>query len=257
VITQQRFPGLHAFFNGIVLPIGISFYTFEGISYLVDVYRGTLRAERDPLRYAFFISFFPHLIAGPIVRYGILRPQLLEKKRFDPDRIRSGLLLFTLGLAKKVLLADGLAHYVDRYLAAPADIGFVTLGPVPSASASRSTSTSAGTRTWPSAWRGIFGIELPGLDRPYRSASPTEFWRRWHVTLSTWLRDYLYIPLGGNRKGERRRDLNLFATMGLGGLWHGASLNFLAWGLYQGLLLSGTHHGRRRGWSLPRPPPSP
>ena len=100
----------------------------------------------------------------------------------------------------------------------------------------------------------IFGIELPwNFDRPYRAASPTEFWRRWHVTLSTWLRDYLYIPLGGNRKGERRRDANLFVTMGLGGLWHGASLNFVAWGLYQGVLLVGTHHGRRRGWSLPRP----
>src|SRR4029077_20508323 len=106
------------------LPIGISFYTFEGISYLVDVYRGTLRAERDLLRYAFFISFFPHLIAGPIVRYGILQPQLLEKKRFDPEAVRSGLLLFTLGLAKKVLIADALARRVDHYLWTPDTIGF-------------------------------------------------------------------------------------------------------------------------------------
>ena len=109
MITQQSFPGLHSFVNSIALPIGISFYTFEGISYLVDVYRGDLPAERDLLRYAFFISFFPHLIAGPIVRYGILRPQLEQKHPFDADRVRSGLMLFTLGLAKKVLLADALA----------------------------------------------------------------------------------------------------------------------------------------------------
>jgi D-alanyl-lipoteichoic acid acyltransferase DltB (MBOAT superfamily) len=163
-------------------------------------------------------------------------------------------LLFTLGLAKKVLLADGLAHYVDRYLAAPADIGFVTAWACAVGFGFQIYFDFSGYTDMALGLARIFGIELPwNFDRPYRSASPTEFWRRWHVTLSTWLRDYLYIPLGGNRKGERRRDLNLFATMGLGGLWHGASLNFLAWGLYQGLLLSGTHHGRRRGWSLPRP----
>ena len=254
VITGHDVPGFRELVNGIVLPIGISFYTFEGISYMVDVYRGTLPAERDPLRYAFFISFFPHLIAGPIVRYGILRPQLLERKPFDADRVRSGLLLFTLGLAKKVLLADGIARWVDHYLASPGTIGLANAW----ASAigfgfqiyfdfSAYTDMALGLAR-------IFGIELPwNFDRPYRAASPIEFWQRWHVTLSTWLRDYLYIPLGGNRKGERRRDANLFVTMGLGGLWHGASLNFLAWGLYQGVLLVGAHHGRRRGWALPRP----
>jgi len=254
VITQYRFPGLRSFVNSIVLPIGISFYTFEGISYLVDVYRGTLRAERDLLRYAFFISFFPHLIAGPIVRYGILQPQLLEKHRFDADRVRSGLLLFTLGLAKKVLLADGLARYVDHYLAAPAQLGFVTAWASAIGFGFQIYFDFSAYSDMALGLARIFGIELPwNFDRPYRSATPTEFWRRWHVTLSTWLRDYLYIPLGGNRKGERRRDVNLLATMGLGGLWHGASLNFVAWGLYHGLLLAGTHHGRRRGWSLPRP----
>ena len=253
VITQRSFPGLHSFVDSIALPIGISFYTFEGISYMVDVYRGTLRAEHDLLRYSFFISFFPHLIAGPIVRYGILQPQLLRKQRFDPDGVRSGLLLFTLGLAKKVLLADGLARWVDHYLATPSSIGLINAW----ASAigfgfqiyfdfSAYTDMALGLAR-------MFGIELPwNFDRPYRSASPTEFWRRWHVTLSTWLRDYLYISLGGNRKGERRRDANLLVTMGLGGLWHGAALNFVGWGLYHGGLLVGTHHGRRRGWRLPR-----
>ena len=253
VITGRGFPGAHAFVNGIALPIGISFYTFEGISYLVDVYRGTLRAERDLLRYAFFISFFPHLIAGPIVRYGILQPQLLAKHRFDPDRVRAGLMLFTLGLAKKVLLADGLARWVDHYLATPGSIGFFNAWASMFGFAFQIYFDFSAYSDMALGLARIFGIELPwNFDRPYRSASPTEFWRRWHVTLSSWLRDYLYIPLGGNRKGELRRDANLFATMGLGGLWHGASLNFVGWGLYHGLLLSGTHHGRRRGWRLPR-----
>ena len=148
VLTGRGFPGAHTFVRSIVLPIGISFYTFEGISYMVDVYRGGLPVERDLLRYAFFISFFPHLIAGPIVRYGIMQPQLMTKHRFDPDRIRSGLLLFTLGLAKKVLLADGLARWVDHYLATPARRGSSPPGRARSASASRSTSTSAPTPTW-------------------------------------------------------------------------------------------------------------
>src|SRR3954470_4784677 len=254
VITGRKLPHLRTVLNGIVLPIGISFYTFEGISYLVDVYRGTLRAERDLLRYAFFISFFPHLIAGPIVRYGILQPQLLEKHRFDADRVRSGLLLFTLGLAKKVLLADGLARYVDHYLAAPAQLGFASAWACAIGFGFQIYFDFSAYSDMALGLARIFGIELPwNFDRPYRSASPTEFWRRWHVTLSTWLRDYLYIPLGGNRKGNRRQVLNLLVTMGLGGLWHGASVNFVAWGMYHGALLTGTHHGRKRGWSLPRP----
>jgi alginate O-acetyltransferase complex protein AlgI len=252
VITAQGFPGLHAFLNGIVLPIGISFYTFEGISYAADVYRGKLPAERDPLRYAFFISFFPHLIAGPIVRYGILRPQLLHKHLFDADRVRAGLLLFALGLAKKTLVADAFGTWVNRYLDDPASLhayeawaAIVGFGFQIYFDFSAYSDMALGLAR-------IFGIELPwNFNRPYRASSPIEFWRRWHVTLSTWLRDYLYIPLGGNRKGERRRDANLLATMGLGGLWHGASLNFVVWGLYQGVLLLGTHHLRKRAWRLP------
>ena len=254
VITQQSFPGLHSFVTSIALPIGISFYTFEGISYMVDVYRGTLPAERDPLRYAFFISFFPHLIAGPIVRYGILQPQLMQKHRFDPERVRSGLLLFTLGLAKKVLLADPIAQWVDHYLATPGSIGVVNAWACAVGFGFQIYFDFSAYSDMALGLARVFGIELPwNFDRPYLSASPTEFWRRWHVTLSSWLRDYLYISLGGNRKGERRRDVNLFVTMGLGGLWHGAALNFVGWGLYHGGLLAGTHHARRRGWGLPRP----
>ena len=252
VITAHGFPGFHAFLNGIVLPIGISFYTFEGISYAADVYRGDLEAERDPLRYAFFISFFPHLIAGPIVRYGFLRPQLLRRHPFDADRVRAGLLLFAVGLAKKTLVADGFATWVNRYLDDPSSLhafeawaAIVGFGFQIYFDFSAYSDMALGLAQ-------IFGIELPwNFNRPYRASSPIDFWRRWHVTLSTWLRDYLYIPLGGNRKGERRRDANLLATMGLGGLWHGASLNFVVWGLYQGLLLLTTHHLRKRGWRVP------
>jgi alginate O-acetyltransferase complex protein AlgI len=252
VITAHGFPGLHAFLNGIVLPIGISFYTFEGISYCVDVYRGTLPAERDPLRYAFFISFFPHLIAGPIVRYGILQPQLLRKHAFDVDRVRAGLLLFALGLAKKTLVADSFASWVNRYLDDPASLhAFEAWAAIVGFGFQIYFDFSAYSDMALGLAR-IFGIELPwNFNRPYRASSPIEFWRRWHVTLSTWLRDYLYIPLGGNRKGERRRDANLMATMGLGGLWHGASLNFVVWGLYQGLLLLATHRLRKLPLRVP------
>jgi alginate O-acetyltransferase complex protein AlgI len=254
VITARGFPGLHAFLNGIVLPIGISFYTFEGISYVVDVFRGKLRAERSLLRYAFFISFFPHLIAGPIVRYGILQPQLLRKHTFDVDRVRAGLLLFALGLAKKTLVADSLATWVNRYLDNPSSLhAFEAWAAIVGFGFQIYFDFSAYSDMALGLAR-VFGIELPwNFNRPYRATSPIEFWRRWHVTLSSWLRDYLYIPLGGNRKGERRRDANLLATMGLGGLWHGASLNFVAWGLYQGVLLLGTHHLRKLRFRLPAP----
>lgn len=252
VLLGHHYGSLHGFISGIALPIGISFYTFEGISYVVDVYRGDLPVERNLLRYAFFISFFPHLIAGPIVRYGILRPQLDRRVAFDADRICNGLLLFAVGLAKKTIVADSFARRVDVYLADPGSLRFFTgwsailgfgLQIYFDFSAYSDMAIGLGR---------IVGIELPwNFDRPYSSRSPVEFWRRWHVTLSTWLRDYLYIPLGGNRKGERRRDLNLLATMGLGGLWHGASLNFGVWGLYQGLLLLVTHRLQRLRWRLP------
>jgi alginate O-acetyltransferase complex protein AlgI len=253
VITARGFPGVHAFVNGIVLPIGISFYTFEGISYVVDVYRRHLQAERSVLRYAFFISFFPHLIAGPIVRYGFLRPQLLHKHAFDVDRLRDGLLLFSLGLAKKTLVADSFATWVNRYLDDPSTLGAFTAWAAIVGFGFQIYFDFSAYSDMALGLARMLGIELPwNFNRPYRSASPVEFWRRWHVTLSTWLRDYLYIPLGGNRKGERRRDANLIATMGLGGLWHGASFNFVVWGLYQGVLLLATHRLARLPFRLPR-----
>jgi alginate O-acetyltransferase complex protein AlgI len=251
-ITSRHLGGFRGFVEGIALPIGISFYTFEGISYLTDVYRGQQRAERSLMHYAFFISFFPHLIAGPIVRYGILRPQLDTRRRFDPDRLRDGLLLFSVGLAKKTIVADWFGARVDHYLASPSTAGLFDSWAGMLGFGFQIYFDFSGYCDMALGLARMFGIELPwNFDRPYSSASPTEFWRRWNVTLSTWLRDYLYIPLGGNRRGEGRRDVNLVVTMGLGGLWHGASLNFVFWGLYQGVLLIGTHHLRRRGARLP------
>jgi D-alanyl-lipoteichoic acid acyltransferase DltB (MBOAT superfamily) len=237
-ITGTGLPGLEELTRGIVLPAGISFYTFEAISYMVDVYRRDLPAERNPLRYAFFISFFPHLIAGPIVRYGMLAPQLKRRHSFDPELFRAGVLLFSLGLAKKVLLADGIAVRIDPILADPSQLGLVDAWLVMLGYAFQIYFDFSAYTDMALGLARMFGIELPwNFDRPYRAANPSEFWRRWHVTLSSWLRDYLYIPLGGNRKGELRRDVNLMATMGLGGLWHGASLNFVVWGLWHGMLL--------------------
>jgi alginate O-acetyltransferase complex protein AlgI len=252
-LLGQGFPSAHSFLNDIALPIGISFYTFEGISYVVDVFRGEQPPERNLLRYAFFISFFPHLIAGPIVRYRVLRPQLLHQHPFDVDRVREGLLLFSIGLAKKTIVADAFAKKVDRYLSDPSQLGFVTGWAAIIGFGLQIYFDFSAYSDMALGLARMFGIELPwNFNRPYSSASPIEFWRCWHVTLSTWLRDYLYIPLGGSRRGLRRRDANLLATMGLGGLWHGASLNFAVWGLYQGVLLLVTHHLKRLGFRLPR-----
>jgi alginate O-acetyltransferase complex protein AlgI len=251
-ITAPGLPGLESFTETIVLPAGISFYTFEAISYLVDIRRGVIPAERNPLRYAFFISFFPHLIAGPIVRYGKLGPQLERFYRLDLDLFRHGLLLFSLGLAKKVIIADGIAFKIDPLLEDPASFGFVDGWMTMLGYAFQIYFDFSAYTDMALGLAMLFGIELPwNFDRPYRAASPSEFWRRWHVTLSSWLRDYLYIPLGGNRKGPLRRDVNLLATMGLGGLWHGAAANFVVWGLWHGTLLLG--HRRAQALSF-RPP---
>jgi alginate O-acetyltransferase complex protein AlgI len=253
LITGRGLLSLKAFTAGILLPVGISFFTFEAISYMVDVYRGDVEVERNPLRYAFFISFFPHLIAGPIVRYGKLGPQLRRFYRFDPDLMLSGLVLFSLGLVKKVVLADEIALRTDALLAHPGQLGAAGSWAAMTGYAFQIYFDFSGYTDMALGLARMVGIELPwNFDRPYRAASPREFWRRWHVTLSTWLRDYLYIPLGGNRKGPVRRDANLFTTMGLGGLWHGASFSFVIWGLWHGAILVGHHHLERAPIRIPR-----
>ena len=223
---------------GLSLPIGISFYTFQTMSYTIDVYRGDARAQRNIVTFGTFVTLFPQLIAGPIIKYKDLDDQL-EHRDHTPEKFASGVQIFVVGLAKKVLLANNLGMLWDAYKAMPVE-----------------SLTTAG------AWLGILAFSLQlyfdfsgysdmaiGLGRmlgfeflrnfnyPYISKSLTEFWRRWHISLGSWFREYVYIPMGGNRVSKPRLFFNLLVVWALTGIWHGASWNFLLWGLYFGLLL--------------------
>ena len=233
-------------FPHLLLPLGISFFTFQQIAYLVDASRGLVR-ERSLLDYALFVTFFPQLIAGPIVHHAEMMPQFRDERRqrWSWDNIAVGLSLFTIGLSKKVLIADSMSPYVGRVFGAASD---------------------GATLYASDAWAGVLcytfqlyfdfsgysdmalglgrmvGITLPlNFNSPYKAVDLVDFWRRWHITLSRWLRDYLYIPLGGNRHGAVRRHLNLMITMVLGGLWHGAGWTFIVWGTLHGVGLILTH----------------
>jgi alginate O-acetyltransferase complex protein AlgI len=247
--------GWLAFAERIPLPIGISFFTFQSISYLVDIHRRELPAQRSLVVYAAYISVFPQLIAGPIVRYAEIRRDLEEPRRTRTEDMVSGLRLFAVGLCVKVLLANPLGQVSDQ-----------VFGVAPS------------TLTVASAWLGLvcyfvqiffdfsgYSTMAIGLGRfagfhfpenfraPYRAASITDFWRRWHITLSSFFRDYVYIPLGGNRRGRARNFFNLVLVFVLCGLWHGASWNFVLWGAYHGFALlveKGTGLDRRT-WAAP------
>ncbi len=225
----------------VFLPLGISFYTFQKIGYVVDVYRGDAPVIRNPLKMALFGAFFPQLIAGPIVRPNEFIPQLASIRRFDAWRMLHGLDLIAIGLAKKVLIADQIAPFVDKVFASPEGVGS---GPLLLAVYAYSVQIYCDFSGYTDIGRGCaycLGYELPRNFRaPYLAVNLTDFWRRWHITLSNWLRDYLYIPLGGNRVGRVRTYWNLIVTMALGGLWHGASWNFVIWGLLHGLGLAGT-----------------
>jgi alginate O-acetyltransferase complex protein AlgI len=259
-LTGHGLPSWHAFAHGIVLPVGISFYTFEAISYVIDVHRGRIPAERDLVRYATFMAYFPHLIAGPIVRYERLGPQLRRFWRFDAGSFYSGIVLFSIGLVKKVLIADTLATYSDPRFSAPTHLHQAETWLALLCFYGQIYFDFSGYTDMALGLSRMIGIDLPwNFDRPWRSSSPTDFWNRWNVTLSRWLRDYLYVPLNqrrpdGTRSSGRRRDLTLLLTMGIAGLWHGASLNFLLWGLYMGgLAVASRRLGRSTGIELPRP----
>ena len=255
--TLEALGGIGPATLNIVLPIGISFYTFTQIAYLVDSYKREVE-ERSFSSYVLFVTFFPHLIAGPVLHHKEMMPQFANQAtyRFDWLKITLGLLLFAIGLWKKVVFADSVAPWSNEIFSAAAK--------------------GASPDLW-SAWGGalaytlqiyfdfsgysdmavglglMFGIKLPiNFDSPYRSVSIVDFWRRWHMTLSRFLRDYLYIPLGGNRHGAFARYRNLFLTMLLGGLWHGASWMFVAWGALHGLYLVIAHLWSAAGLKLSR-----
>ncbi len=240
--TFSRVLGLptDSFFLQIVLPLGISFHTFQSISYVVDVYRGEQRAIRKPLDYALFISFFPQLVAGPIVRAREFFTHLYGWRAPSQAEIQRGAFLVVLGLVKKVALADNFAPIVDRYFTGvQSHPGGVTAWGAMFAFALQIFFDFSGYTDIAIGCALLLGFHFPiNFRRPYLAVSITDFWRRWHISLSSWLRDYLYIPLGGNRKGRLKTYRNLLITMLLGGLWHGANWTFIAWGAYHGLLLA-------------------
>ena len=215
------------------LPVGISFYTFQSMSYTIDVYRGKAKAERNPLNFGAYIAAFPQLIAGPIVRFSDIAVQLRERKS-DIDKIRYGVIRFTCGLGKKVLLANqagAIFHTVTGYNAGQMTTLAAWFGIL--AFMFQIYFDFSGYSDMAIGLMSIFGFSIPENFRyPYESKSITEFWRRWHISLGTWFREYLYIPLGGSRCGMARTLLNLFIVWFLTGLWHGASVNFVLWGLY-------------------------
>jgi D-alanyl-lipoteichoic acid acyltransferase DltB (MBOAT superfamily) len=231
----------------VILPVGVSFYTFQTMAYTIDVFRRRTTAVRDPLLFATFVAFFPQLVAGPIERANHILPQLAADRPFPRwERIQSGLTLLFLGLFKKVVIGDTMAPIVNDVFADPGTAGSigVALGIV--AFAIQIYADFSGYTDMARGSARLLGIELRhNFTQPYLSRSVTEFWRRWHMSLSTWLRDYLYIPLGGNQKGELRTEVNLMATMLLGGLWHGASWHFVAWGGLHGLYLAAHRRWRR------------
>jgi alginate O-acetyltransferase complex protein AlgI len=232
-------------FLNIVLPLGISFFTFQQIAYLVDVMRGA-KVERDVVSYTLFVSFFPHLIAGPLVHHAEMIPQF-KRGRTSRSAVLAarGLAIFAAGLFKKVVIADNLAQFVSPVFAHVDAGGGVTTPWAWLATLAYTLQIYFDFSGYSDMAIGLallFGIRLPvNFRSPYKAKSIIEFWRRWHITLSRFLRDYLYIPLGGNRLGEQRRYLNLMVTMLLGGLWHGAGWNFLIWGGLHGLYLCINH----------------
>ena len=242
----------------IALPVGISFYTFEALSYTIDVYRRKIPAEPNWTRLAFLVSFFPHLIAGPIVRAADFFPQIGRKPRLTPEDLEHALYLIFSGLVKKIVFADWLAAYADAAFTHPGTVNGLEAWIGVYAFSFQIYFDFSGYTDLALGSAKLLGFELPqNFRRPYAAISITDFWRRWHMTLSTWLRDYLYISLGGNRmKTKLGVYRNLMLTMFLGGFWHGAAWHFAIWGSLHGLLLSieralGIHRGIGQETPLP------
>ena len=239
----------------IVLPFGISFFTFETMSYTIDVYRRELEPAKRYLDYLLFVSFFPHLVAGPIVRAKDMLPQLGRTPRFDESEHAEGLWLIATGLAKKIVIGDFLAQNLvkrvfdnpERFSSVEALVAVYAYAIEIYADFSGYTDVALGSAH-------LFGYRLPrNFDAPYTARNLQDFWHRWHISLSTWLRDYLYIPLGGSRGSSFFTYRNLMITMILGGLWHGASWNFVIWGTLHGLALAGTRAWQRWRKRTPLP----
>lgn len=255
---KATFPVLH-----VLLPVGISFYTFLSMSYTIDVYRRELPATRNPIDFMLYVAFFPHLVAGPIVRASYLLPQCQRPRVLIPAEVANGLWLILMGYVKKVVIADRLAGIADWGFAQPhPPFSDANAWLIIYAFAFQIYGDFSGYSDIARGLSKLMGFELTENFRaPYLVRNPSAFWQHWHISLSTWLRDYLYIPLGGNRRGPSRTYANLMITMLLGGLWHGAGMAFLLWGLFHGAMLALhrawhdlTGSGRRKGKDVPVPP---
>lgn len=227
----------------ILLPVGISFYTFQALGYIMDVYRDEIYAEKNFFRYALFVSFFPQLVAGPIERSGNLLKQLSSPARFSYDRAKDGVYLMLWGFFLKIVIADRIALFVDTVYGDYMKYGgwYLVVATVLFAFQIYCDFYGYSTITMGAAW--VLGVRLmENFNAPYLATSVSDFWRRWHISLTTWFRDYLYIPLGGNRKGKLRKYINKMIVFAASGLWHGSSLAYVLWGGYQWVV-----SGYRRG----------
>lgn len=222
----------------IILPVGISFYTFQALSYVIDAHRGKVEVENDFVKLALYLSFFPQLVAGPIVKANEFLPQLKEDRKVTLDNFKNGIQLMVFGLAKKIVLADHISVFVDNVFNTPVAFHWATIILAVVSYSIQIYFDFSGYSDIAIGCAKCLGYDFnKNFNLPYISQNVTEFWRRWHISLSTWLREYLYIPLGGNRKGKVRQYINLLITMLLGGLWHGANWTFVFWGGLNGLAL--------------------
>ena len=248
-LGQQLDIGTQIPLLNLALPIAISFYTFHSITYIVSIYRGEMKPVTSLKEYAIFVAFFPQLVAGPILRAKEFLPQLREKFENSQGRLRQiiiqnqnlklGITMMSIGFLKKMFFADNIAPMVNEIFSMPVGsesftivLGAISFGIQIYCDFSGYSDIAIGAAI-------ILGFKIPlNFNKPYLATSPVDFWRRWHISLSSWLRDYLYIPLGGNKKGKFRTYVNLIIVMFLGGLWHGASWNFVIWGLLHGMYLA-------------------
>jgi len=232
-----------------LLPVGISFYTFQSMSYTIDFYRGDIAREKSFVRFATFVSFFPQLVAGPIERAKNLLPQFLKTPKVSREDFADGLSLFVVGLFKKLALANYLALYVERIYGAPGDFSGAALAMGTFAFAWQIYFDFSGYTDMARGVARMMGFRLMlNFNNPYLATGLGDFWSRWHISLSTWFRDYVYIPLGGNRAGAKRMYLSLLATFIISGLWHGAAWTFLVWGALHGVGLVATRGLENSDW---------
>ena len=229
--------GTNISYTALPLPIGISFYTFQAMSYIIDVYRGDTDAQRSPLKFGLYLSLFPQLIAGPIVKYKDIATEL-DKREISPELIGKGSARFIIGLAKKVIIANNMGALHTEILSQSSNSSVLASWLGVAAYTLQIYFDFSGYSDMAIGLGKVFGFNfMENFNYPYISKSVTEFWRRWHISLSTWFRDYLYFPLGGNRVAPRKHIINLLIVWMLTGLWHGASWNFVVWGLYYGIFL--------------------